>query len=63
MSSLAGFIANLCLSAATAGVAAECGKADKYYYYEAVVRAAEGVFVPFGGGVFIGLWSPHSLAS
>ena len=36
----------LVLSAAAAGVAAEHGEADKVYHYEAVVKAAGGIFVP-----------------
>ena len=36
----------LCLSAATAGVVAKHGEADKDYHYEAVVRAAGSIFVP-----------------
>ena len=50
----------LCLSAATAGVTAECGKADKDYHYEAVVQAARGEFVPLVVEC-LGLWSPNSL--
>ena len=37
----------LVLSAAATGVAAECGKADKDYHYEAVVRAAGGIVAWF----------------
>ena len=36
----------LCLSAATTEVAAECGKADNDYLYEAAVQAARGTFIP-----------------
>ena len=36
----------LCLSAATAGVAASHGEADKDSHHEASVRAAGGIFVP-----------------
>ena len=36
----------LCLSAATAGVAAGCGEADKDSHHEASVRAAGDIFVP-----------------
>ena len=50
----------LVLSAAAAGVAAEHGEADKDYHYEAVVRAAGGIFVPLAVAS-LGLWSPHSL--
>ena len=45
----------ICLSAATAGVAAGCGEVDKDSHHEASVWAAGGIFVP-------GLWSPNSLA-
>ena len=50
----------LVLSAAATGVTAERGEADKDYHYEAVVRAAGGIFVPLVVES-LGLWSPHSL--
>ena len=36
----------ICLSAATAGVAAGRGEADKDSHHEASVRAAGGIFIP-----------------
>ena len=50
----------LVVSVVAAGVAAERSKADKDYHYEAVVRAAGGIFVPLVVES-LGLWSPHSL--
>ena len=49
----------LVLSAAATGVTAERGEADKDYHYEAVVRAAGGIFVPLVVES-LGLWSPHT---
>ena len=51
----------ICLSAATAGVAAGRGEADKDSHHEASVRAAGGIFIPLVVES-LGLWSPHSLA-
>ena len=51
----------LCLSAATAGVAAGRGEADKDSRHEAAVRAAGGIFIPLVVET-LGLWSPNSLA-
>ena len=50
----------LCLSAVTAGAAAEHGEADKDHHYDAVVRATGGIFVPLVVEC-LGLWSPSSL--
>ena len=49
------------LSAATAGVAAGRGEADKDSHHEASVRAAGGIFVPLAVES-LGLWSPNGLA-
>ena len=51
----------ICLSAATAGVAAGRGEADKDSHHEASVRAAGGIFIPLVVES-LGLWSPNSLA-
>ena len=51
----------LCLSAATAGVAAGCGEADKESRHEAAVRDAGGIFIPLVVETLC-LWSPNSLA-
>ena len=51
----------ICLSAATAGVAAGCGEIDKDSHHEASVRAAGGIFVPLVVES-LGLWSPNGLA-
>ena len=51
----------LCLSAATAGVAAGHGESDKDSHHEASVQAAGGIFVPLVMES-LGLWSPNSLA-
>ena len=51
----------LCLSAATSGVAAGRGEADKDSHHEASVWAAGGIFVPLVVES-LGLWSPNSLA-
>ena len=50
----------ICLSAATAGVAAGRGEADKDSHHEASVRAAGGIFIPLVVES-LGLWSPNSL--
>lgn len=50
-----------CLSAATAGVAAGHGEADKDSYYEDTVWAAGGIFAPLVVET-LSLWSPNSLA-
>ena len=46
----------ICLSAATAGVAAGCGEVDKDSHHEASVWAAGGIFVPLVVES-LGLWS------
>ena len=51
----------LCLSAATAGVAAGRGEADKDSHHEASVRTGGGIFVPLVVES-LGLWSLSSLA-
>ena len=51
----------MCLSTATAGVAAGRGEADKDSHHEASVQAAGGIFIPLVVES-LGLWSPHSLA-
>ena len=49
------------LSAATAGVAAGRGEANKDSHHEAAVRDAGGIFIPLVVET-LGLWSPNSLA-
>ena len=51
----------LCLSAATARVAAGRGEADKDSRHEATVWAAGDIFIPLVVET-LGLWSPNSLA-
>ena len=50
----------LCLSAATAGMAARRGEVDKDGRHEAAVQAAGGIFIPLVVDT-LGLWSPNSL--
>ena len=50
----------LCLSAATAGVAAGRGEVDKDSCHKAAVQAAGDIFIPLIVET-LGLWSPNSL--
>ena len=51
----------LCLSAATAEVAAGCGEADENSHHEDAVQAVGGIFVPLVVES-LDLWSPNILA-